>query len=53
MSLETAKKRITHAKVTNSDTLVSICPFCKRALNDANDDSIEVIDLCELVDRLT
>ncbi|MHA1863660.1 MAG: (Fe-S)-binding protein, partial [Candidatus Thorarchaeota archaeon] len=53
-SLETAKKRIEHAKITNSSTLVSTCPFCKRALNDADDDdSLDIIDLIELVDRLT
>ncbi|MGY5858962.1 MAG: heterodisulfide reductase-related iron-sulfur binding cluster [Candidatus Thorarchaeota archaeon] len=52
-SLDTAKKRIEHAKSTNSSTLVSTCPFCKRGLSDANDDAMEVIDLCELVDRLT
>ncbi len=53
-SLETANKRIEHAKVTNSSTLVSTCPFCKRALSDADDDaSLEIIDLIELVDRLT
>ncbi|MHA1136310.1 MAG: (Fe-S)-binding protein [Candidatus Thorarchaeota archaeon] len=52
-SLETAKTRIEHAKETEVSTLVSTCPFCKRGLADSNDDSLEIIDLCELVDRLT
>lgn len=52
-SLDTARKRITHAKTMKVSTLVSACPFCKRALNDANDGTLEIIDLSELVDRLT
>jgi len=52
-SLETAKTRIEHAVETEASTLVSTCPFCKRGLADANNDSMEIIDLCELVDRLS
>jgi len=53
-SLETAKKRIEHAMITTASTLVSTCPFCKRALNDVDEDaSLDIIDLIELVDRLT
>lgn len=52
-SLETAKKRIEHAKSTNSSILVSACPFCKRALSDADENTFDIIDLTELVDQLT
>lgn len=52
-SLETAKKRLKMAMAKQVDMLVSTCPFCKKNLKDAADDAIEVLDLCELVDRLT
>ncbi len=53
-SLETAKIRMNHAKSTGASVLVSGCPFCKRGLSDAqSDDSLEILDLSELVDRLT
>ncbi|MBN2230091.1 MAG: (Fe-S)-binding protein [Candidatus Thorarchaeota archaeon] len=52
-SLETARKRITQAKSTKVSTLVSACPFCKRAFMDANDGSLDIIDLSEIVDRFT
>lgn len=52
-SLETAGKRIKMALDTGSDCLVSACPFCKRNLKDAADESIEVLDISELADRLT
>ncbi|TFG31169.1 (Fe-S)-binding protein [Candidatus Thorarchaeota archaeon] len=52
-SLATAKKRIEHAEATDVSTLVSACPFCKRGLQDANDGSLEIIDLIEIVDQLT
>ena len=52
-SLETSARRIDEAKRTNASILVSGCPFCKRNLSDSSDDSIEILDLSELVDRLT
>ena len=52
-SLETSAKRIAEAKQTGSHMLVTACPFCKRNLSDSSDDSLEVLDLSELVDRLT
>ncbi|TFH06424.1 MAG: (Fe-S)-binding protein [Candidatus Thorarchaeota archaeon] len=52
-SLKTAKRRIEHAKSTDSSTLVSTCPFCKSALSDADENTLDIIDLTELVDRLT
>ena len=41
-----ASSRITQAKQTGCDTLVTACPFCK--LNLENDD-MEVLDLCEFL----
>ena len=41
-----AKSRISQAKETNCDTLITSCPFCK--LNLENDD-IEVLDLTEFL----
>ena len=52
-SLETSAKRITEAKQTDSRMLVTACPFCKRNLSDSSDDTLEILDLSELVDRLT
>jgi heterodisulfide reductase subunit D len=52
-SLETSATRIVEAKKTGVSHLVSACPFCKRNLTDSSDDSLEILDLSELVDRLT
>ena len=52
-ALSTASKRIDHAKETTASILVSSCPFCKRAFTDVDDDSLEILDLSELVDRQT
>jgi Fe-S oxidoreductase len=52
-SLQTATKRIEHARATDASTLVSSCPFCKRAFTDVEDSSLEILDLSELVDRFT
>lgn len=49
-----ASKKLKTAKKLGAETLVSTCPFCKRNFNDAKDtdeDSLEVVDLIELVDR--
>lgn len=53
-SVETASKRIEHARDTGSQILISACPFCVRNLQDAcSDNSLEILDLVELVDRMT
>jgi len=53
-SIETASKRIDHAKDTGSQLLISACPFCIRNLQDAcKADNLEILDLVEIVDRLT
>ena len=52
-SHETSTKRIEEAKRTSVSTLVTACPFCKRNLSDSSDDSLEILDLSELVDKLT
>jgi len=53
-SRETARIRLNHAQRTGAGVLVSSCPFCKRVLSDAQEnDSVEILDLSELVDRLT
>ena len=46
IATEMAQHRISQVKNTNSDTLITSCPFCK--LNLANDD-IEVLDLSEFL----
>jgi heterodisulfide reductase subunit D len=49
-----ASEKLKTAKKLGADTLVSTCPFCERNFSDANDtnkDSLEVVDLIELVDR--
>lgn len=51
-SLEIAKSRVREAMDTDTDYLVSICPFCFRNLSDAIDaldSNIEMIDLLELI----
>ena len=54
LALDTAAKRIQQAKDTGSKLLMSACPFCSRNLSDGcDDDSLEILDLVELVDRMT
>lgn len=50
-SIETAEKRIQHARAVSVDTIVSACPFCKRNLKETSDE-IEVLDISELADGL-
>jgi Fe-S oxidoreductase len=52
-SLDTARKRVEMALETGAERLVSACPFCKRNLKDASGERIEVLDISELVDKLT
>lgn len=54
MALETARKRVQHAQSVSADILLSACPFCKLNLSDAaNGEDIEVLDMVELLDRIT
>jgi heterodisulfide reductase subunit D len=54
-ALEISKDRIEEAKETGASLLVSVCPFCKTNLSDANKQfnmDIEILDLIELLDKL-
>jgi Fe-S oxidoreductase len=54
MALETARERVRHAQSISADILLSACPFCKLNLSDgAKGEDIEVLDLVELLDRIT
>jgi Fe-S oxidoreductase len=54
MAISTGKVRIQQAMDTGAQTIVSACPFCTRNLRDATDSNeIDIIDLAELVDKLT
>ena len=54
MAIATGKSRIQQATDTGAQKIVSACPFCTGNLRDAADsDEIDVIDLAELVDKLT
>ncbi|MHA1908906.1 MAG: (Fe-S)-binding protein [Candidatus Thorarchaeota archaeon] len=50
-SLLTAKTRIEQAK--GNTRLVTACPFCVKNLQDAADPEYEVLDLVEIIDRIT
>ena len=50
-SLLTAKKRLEHANGCKS--IVTACPFCVRNLRDASEEHIEVVDIVEIIDRIT
>jgi heterodisulfide reductase subunit D len=57
MAGKIAREKLVDAKKLGAKILVSSCPFCVRNFSDANqnhndeDESIEVLDLIELVDR--
>ncbi len=54
MAKATGTKRVQDALETGTKTLVTTCPFCVRNLSDSDSgNQLEVIDLSELVDRLT
>ena len=52
-SLLTAKTRIDQARETGATKIVTACPFCVKNLRDAADENYEVVDIVEIVDRLT
>lgn len=49
ISNDIAKNRIQQAKDTDSNVLISSCPFCKLNLNSNSDDDMKVLDLSEFV----
>ncbi|OWT32422.1 hypothetical protein BGI41_07745 [Methanobrevibacter sp. 87.7] len=49
ISNDIAKNRIKQAKDTDSNILISSCPFCKLNLNSNSDDDMKVLDLSEFV----
>lgn len=49
ISNDIAKNRIQRAKDTDSNVLISSCPFCKLNLNSNSDDDMKVLDLSEFV----
>ncbi|MDD5960572.1 MAG: (Fe-S)-binding protein [Methanobrevibacter wolinii] len=49
ISNDIAKNRIQQAKDTDSNVLISSCPFCKLNLNSNSDDNMKVLDLSEFV----
>lgn len=53
-SLETASKRIAHAKDVGASIIVTGCPFCVRNLRDASENSqVNILDISELLNKLT
>ena len=54
VALGSAEYRVTQAKETGAEQIVSICPFCKTNIQDAIDnskDTIKFTDLMELIDK--
>jgi Fe-S oxidoreductase len=54
MAMATANDRITEARTTGAEAIVTACPWCKRNLSDAIDESgqeMDVIDIVELLER--
>jgi len=52
LALETAKKRISEAKTTDADIIVTCCPFCELNLSDAaksDPEAPQVLDLLKIV----
>jgi Fe-S oxidoreductase len=50
----TANERITEAKTTGAEVLVTACPWCQRNFQDAmgaQDDGIKILDIIELVQQ--
>jgi len=52
IAISAAKKRLQNAIETGADYLVSTCPFCRRNLQDGNNEAnldLKVLDLTELI----
>lgn len=55
-SVEISKERLEEAKNINVDIVLSICPFCKTNLSDANNQfsmGFKVLDLIEILNKIT
>ncbi len=49
-SMWTAAERLTEAKATGAEALVSACPWCERNFLDAMDGNGEPVQVCDIVD---
>ncbi|MDF1538459.1 MAG: (Fe-S)-binding protein [Candidatus Thorarchaeota archaeon] len=52
-SILTSEKRVAQAKAIGTKNIVTACPFCITNLRDASSKESEVVDLVEIIDRIT